>query len=99
MRSIRQEAYERFGISDSSQRYLLIAAPKAGCIWSGRAQLGGPESRNGILVLHDSADSYVITHELGHTFGLGHTNFYDVKMRHTMAHGEIHVKPSNMGAP
>lgn len=75
MRSIRQEAYERFGISDSSQRYLLIAAPKAGCIWSGRAQLGGPESRNGILVLHDSADSYVIAHELGHTFGLGHTNF------------------------
>ena len=72
---MRDEAYKRLGINDDSKRYLIITAPKAGCVWSGRAQLGSPKSRSGTLVLHDSADSYVIVHELGHTFGLGHTNF------------------------
>ena len=65
--SIRPEAYRRLGISDYSKRYLVVIAPKAGCVWSGRAPLGGPKSVSGVLVLHDSASSYVITHELGHT--------------------------------
>ena len=73
--SIRPEAYKRLGISDYSKRYLVVISPKAGCVWSGRAPLGGPKSTSGVLVLHDSASSYVISHELGHTFGLGHSNF------------------------
>ena len=73
--SIRLEAYKRLGISDYTKRYLIVIAPKAGCVWSGRAPLGGPTSLSGMLVLHDSASSYVITHELGHTFGLGHSSF------------------------
>ena len=75
MNSIRPEAYKRLGISDYSKRYLLVIAPKAGCVWSGRANLGGPKSQSGTLILHDSASSFVISHELGHTFGLGHSNF------------------------
>ena len=75
MNSIRPEAYKRLGISDYSKRYLVVIAPKAGCIWSGRAGLGGPKSQSGTLILHDSASSFVISHELGHTFGLGHSNF------------------------
>jgi hypothetical protein len=75
MSSIRPEAYKRLGISDYSKRYLLVIAPKAGCVWSGRANLGGPNSQSGTLILHDSASSFVISHELGHTFGLGHSNF------------------------
>jgi len=75
MSSIRPEAYRRLGITDYSERYLVVVAPKAGCIWSGRAQLGGAKSKSGTLILHDSASSYVITHELGHNFGLGHSNF------------------------
>lgn len=75
MRSIRPEAYSRLGITDYSERYLVVVAPKAGCIWSGRAQLGGAKSKSGTLILHDSASSFVITHELGHNFGLGHSNF------------------------
>jgi hypothetical protein len=75
MSSIRPEAYKRLGISDYSKRYLVVIAPKAGCVWSGRAGLGGPKSQSGTIILHDSASSFVISHELGHTFGLGHTNF------------------------
>ena len=75
MNSIRPEAYKRLGISDYKERYLLIVSPKAGCVWSGRAEMGSADSKNGILVLHDSTSSFVISHELGHTFGLGHTNF------------------------
>ena len=75
MESMRPEAYGRLGISANSDRYLLVVAPKAGCIWSGRAQLGQKTSKDGTLILHDSASSFVISHELGHTFGLGHSNF------------------------
>ena len=75
MDSIRLEAYGRLGISDDSNRYLLVVSPKAGCIWSGRAQLGTKTSKSGTLIIQDTASSFVISHELGHTFGLGHTNF------------------------
>ena len=75
MGSIRPEAYRRLGITDYSERYLVVVAPKAGCIWSGRAQVGSANSKSGTLILHDSASSLVITHEIGHNFGLGHSNF------------------------
>jgi hypothetical protein len=75
MTSIRSEAYRRLGVANSFNRYLVVYSPKAGCVWSGRAGLGGPKSVSGTLVLHDSDSSFVIAHELGHTFGLGHSNF------------------------
>ena len=75
MKLVKSEAYKRLGINDFSNRYLVIVSPKSGCVWSGRAPLGNAKSTSGMLVLHDSDSGFVIAHELGHTFGLGHTNF------------------------
>ena len=49
MSSIRPEAYKRLGISDYSNRYLVVLSPRAGCVWSGRAQLGGTKSNLPLL--------------------------------------------------
>jgi hypothetical protein len=37
--------------------------------------VGTAKSKRGTLILHNSASSFVISHELGHNFGLGHSNF------------------------
>ena len=74
MNSIRNETYRQLGLSDWRERYLVILSPAAGCIWSGRAAVGSYDTKGGVMVLHNTASAFVITHELGHTLGLGHTN-------------------------
>jgi len=72
--NIRNSFYSTLGVSDWKERYLVILTPSAGCIWSGRANLGKYSERGGGLVLHNTTSAFVITHELGHTLGLGHSN-------------------------
>lgn len=75
MNSVRDETYRQLGISDWSKRYLVILVPNSGCIWQGRALLGSPGNYGGVITMHDTASSFVLTHELGHSLGLGHSNF------------------------
>jgi hypothetical protein len=72
--ALRSEVYSKLGITDFKTRYLVLLSPAAGCIWSGRATLGSFSNPGGVIVLHNTANAFVITHELGHTLGLGHSN-------------------------
>ena len=72
--ALRSEVYGKLGIPDSKSRYLIVLSPSAGCIWSGRATLGSYSNPGGVILLHNTASAFVITHELGHTLGAGHSN-------------------------
>ncbi len=75
MNSVRSEAYKRLDVSDPDSRYLVILSPDVDCVWSGRALLGNMKVKGGVITLQDNASGFIITHELGHALGLGHSNF------------------------
>ena len=61
---------------DPHQRYLFVLMPKltGDCVWAAKSFVGDFHTPYGMTILQDSIQPNVITHELGHSLGLGHTN-------------------------
>lgn len=74
VRDIRNAVYRNLGIPDTRDRSVVILVPANGCQWLGRAMIGNSSEFGLGLVLHNTADPFVISHEIGHLLGLGHSN-------------------------
>ena len=76
MRDARRAFYTKYPTADYSSRYLILLTPatRPNCIWEGKALIGDAKTPGGLLALRNNASGFVITHELGHALGLGHTN-------------------------
>ena len=73
---LRKVFYARAKINDKG-RYLYRLAPRVNrsCYWAGIGIIGNYLDPQGTVMIYDNAEPEVLIHELGHTLGLGHSNF------------------------
>ena len=76
MRDARRAFYTKYPMTDYASHYLILLspAPQPNCVWEGKSLIGDAKTPGGLVVLKNNSSGFVITHELGHTLGLGHTN-------------------------
>ena len=76
MNDVANKFYASQGLN-SNNRYLVILSPKISknCVWAAKSIVGDYKISFGISIFQDNAQPFVITHELGHALGLGHTNY------------------------
>ena len=76
MRDARRAFYTKYPMADYASHYLILLspAPRPNCVWEGKSLIGDAATPGGLMVVKNNASPFVITHELGHSLGLGHTN-------------------------
>ena len=76
MRDARRAFYTKYPMADYASHYLILLSPtpRPNCVWEGKSLIGDAKTPGGLVTLRNNASAFVITHELGHTLGLGHTN-------------------------
>ena len=76
MRDARRAFYTKYPMADYASHYLILLAPapRPNCVWEGKSLMGDAKTPGGLMVVKNNASPFVITHELGHSLGLGHTN-------------------------
>jgi hypothetical protein len=76
MRDARRAFYTKYPMADYASHYLILLspAPRPNCVWEGKSLIGSAKTPGGLLILKNNASPFVITHELGHSLGLGHSN-------------------------
>lgn len=74
MKELRRIFYGQNSISNVSNRYLIAYFDRMPCIWEAISTLYEVGTIDGGMILNGTSKPFVISHELGHGLGLGHSN-------------------------